>query len=147
MIALTGCYSPELAECRVACASDGDCGDGQTCHPEGLCAGEGVSCNGADAAVTADTPAPDGPPPQTSLRLKIMDMGSVQVAGGETCESMDCTFSVDQGVAVMLVATPANDRIFEKWEEACVGQSSTTCTVTPVGPELKVTAKFKREMP
>lgn len=146
-IALTACYSPELANCTVACGADTDCGDGQRCNAQGLCAGDGVACNAseADAAVTADTQEPDSQVPQTMLRVHVMDQGEVTF-GSHLC-TMDCTVPVDTGVELTLVAAPKPTRIFEKWEEACGGQPTTSCTITPTGNETRVTAKFKKEMP
>lgn len=146
---LGACYSPDLAECTVSCASDGDCGGGQVCT-SGLCAAEGASCTGegADAAVVEpDAPEPDAPLPQTQLRLRVMDQGSVTPSGLTAC-TMDlgeCKYSVAVGVALSLTAEPMGNRVFEKWEEACAGEMTNVCTVTPaMGPELKVTAKFRK---
>jgi hypothetical protein len=146
---LGACYSPDLAECTVSCASDGDCGGGQVCT-SGLCAAEGATCNaeGADAAVVEpDAPEPDAALPQTQLRLRVMDQGSVTPTGKTACtmELMECRYSVDVGVPLTLTAEPEGTRIFEKWDEACAGQMTNVCTLTPMmGPELKVTAKFKK---
>ncbi len=141
---LVGCYSPELADCTVTCSSDGDCGDGQSCGEQGLCSA-GATCTpaGSDAAVTADSPDAT---PQTMLRVKITDQGVVNIPDQTQCtmELSECSYTVDRGVEIQLTAEPLNDRIFEKWEEACTGQLTPTCTITPTGPELKVTAKFKR---
>ncbi len=145
---LAGCYSPELADCAVACSSEADCGDGQTCSEQRLCAGAGVSCNAfeGDAAVTADGPVePDASPPQTMLRIHVTDQGEVRIPGHAPCTMADdCRISVDSGATVTLTAEPLNDRVFEKWEEACEGQLTKTCTLMPTGDEVRVTAKFKR---
>ena len=146
-LALAGCYSPELAERAVACSAEADCGDGQTCNAEGLCASAGVSCRASgDAAVTADAPVePDAPPPQTTLRIHVMDRGEVRLAGHAPCTMEDdCLVLVDSGERVTLTAEPLEDRVFDKWEEACAGQPTKTCTLTPTGTEVRVTAKFKR---
>jgi len=116
-LALAGCYSPELAECAVACSAEADCGDGQTCNAEGLCASAGVSCRASgDAAVTADAPVePDAPPPQTTLRIHVMDRGEVRLAGHAPCTMEDdCLVPVDSGERVTLTAEPLEDRVFDK---------------------------------
>lgn len=146
-LAVAGCYSPELADCAVACRSNADCGDGQACNDQGLCAGAGVTCNAeVDAAVTADSPVePDAPPPQTMLRIHVMDRGEVQLAGHASCTmEADCMIPVDSGERITLTAEPLEERFFEKWEEACAGQLTDTCTLTPTGNEVRVTAKFKK---
>ena len=147
-LVLAGCYSPALADCAVTCGSEADCGDGQTCDEQHLCAGAGVRCNSpeADAAVTADAPLEPDATPQTMLRIHVMDQGEVEVPGHAPCTmDEDCTFAVDEGVPLTLTATPKGNRIFEKWEEACAGQRTSICTLTPTGNETNVTAKFKRE--
>jgi len=168
-LTLVDCYSPDLADCTVTCASDGDCADGQACTA-GRCVREGLSCTtepGVDAlaAVEPDAvqPGPDGPPPdssqpdpdapppppdapsQTSLRVKIKDRGTVTPTGHVTCATMECTYTVDAGVPITLIAVPLPNRIFESWEDGCTGQPTATCTITPmIGPETLVTAKFKK---
>ena len=152
---LAGCYSPELADCTVACGTDNDCGTGQSCVA-GMCASEGVTCSGSpgeDAAVTpedAPMPDPDAPPAEQGvLRIKIGDQGVVHVPGHEPCDSMvapECMYIIERGTPITLDAEPHPNRFFEKWEETpqCMGISDPTCTVTPMGFETRVTAKFKK---
>ncbi len=163
-LALTSCYTPDLADCTVTCAADSDCGGGQRCSPAGICAREGESCAaivGVDASASiepdaaldpdASAPDPDAPPappdapPEpttTMLRVKIKDKGKVTPAGFAACTAGECLYHVALGQAITLTAVPNPNRIFEKWEEACAGQLP-TCTITPTG-STNVTAKFKK---
>lgn len=38
LLGATACYSPELQDCAVTCAADGDCGPGQVCGSDRMCA-------------------------------------------------------------------------------------------------------------
>jgi len=145
---LTACYAPDLADCVVSCTSDSDCGGGQTCTDR-VCARDGVSCTaepGTDAAALEPDAMPDTSTDQTSLRVKIHELGSVTVPGREACTATACTYDVDVGTPITLEAIPAGNRIFEKWEEACTGQLTTTCSITPAtAVESRVTAKFVKD--
>lgn len=172
-LALASCYSPDLADCTVACAADSECGGGQQCNA-GMCAQPGIACTRVDDTVDAlpmtspeqdasvpdanpepdaSTPPPDGPPdppppppPQTTtLRVKIKDQGRVTPSGHQSCApNSECLYTVVVGQPITLEADPNPNRIFEKWEEACSG-SSPSCTITPLaGPQTRVTAKFKK---
>jgi hypothetical protein len=155
LLLLAACYGPELSDCTVTCTSDNDCGGDQRCVA-GLCAAEGQVCTGdppTDGSpvtppdTATDSPPDSGPVPQGILRIKIDDQGKVQVTGHGTCDSQidsTCTFTVPLEVPLTLQATPHTDRFLEKWEEACLDQQGTVCTVTPTESETRVTAKFKK---
>lgn len=150
-----GCYSPDLADCTVACTADSDCADGQTCTDR-MCSRAGVTCSvapGEDAAVTVeDAPPepPDAPDPQQGvLRIKVADQGVVHVQGHDACDSMvqsECMYIVERDVPITLDAEPHQMRFFEKWEEQpqCMGITEPSCTITPAMFETRVTAKFKK---
>lgn len=155
-LTLAGCYAPDLADCTVSCATDGDCGGGQVCTG-GMCSHEGVSCKAAppgvdavamidpDAGIEPDAPEPDAPPPPptTTLRVKIKDRGRVTPSGMAACTQGECTYTVEVGQAITLTADPDPGYRFEKWEEACTGHPLAICTLT-VNTEARVTGKFKK---
>jgi hypothetical protein len=39
LLALAGCYDPELRDCTVTCATPADCAGGQLCSQDGFCVG------------------------------------------------------------------------------------------------------------
>lgn len=110
--ALGGCYAPDLRDCAVSCAADSDCGPGQVCGGDRMCAAPAVAghCEPPrtpDAAVSdaavGDAPRdafvppadaylpphdayvpPDGPT-VVALQLEIKGKGKVDVAGIGTC--------------------------------------------------------------
>jgi hypothetical protein len=117
LMALAGCYSPSLRDCKVSCAAPGDCAGDQVCGEDGLCAapelaGQCGALQGdpidaaarADAAPRPDAAMPPPPPPpppidaapppidappaaMVSLRVQVKGRGSVVVAGVGTCSS------------------------------------------------------------
>ncbi len=153
---LAGCYSPQLRDCVVACASADDCGPGQVCGSDGRCAVPEVagSCSSIAPLPDAglDTPAdaaidmpPDGPP-LALLVVQIAGKGLVTVAGVGTCNYMapahTCTFPVVANTQVQLVASGLEDDRFEKWQSInCTGQGA-TCTTTVVAPSTTAAVKF-----
>lgn len=154
-LTLAGCYSPDLADCTVTCASAADCGGDQVCTA-GVCAREGVSCMvaapGVDAVAMIDPDAgiepdaaPDAPPPPptTTLRVKIRDKGRVTPSGMTACTQGECTYTVEVGQTITLTANADLGYRFEKWEEACTGHPLAVCTIT-VDAETRVTGKFKK---
>lgn len=157
-LALTSCYAPDLADCAVTCGADRDCGGGQVCTA-GTCAREGITCTaipGVDApASVVDASDPDAPhipdssdAPVTTLRVKIKDLGRVTPDGFAACTTGECLYQLPAGQPIALTAVPAANRIFEKWEDACTGQLTPVCTITPTGPaETRATAKFKKPGP
>ena len=159
---LTGCYSPELRDCAVTCAADSDCGPGQVCGGDQMCAAPEIAghCNQrptpdaavpdaavADAAV-ADAASPDAFVPLGILQIGIKGKGRVEVAGIGSCSDAApdhaCTFTVPIGIPRVLHAVPGADFVFDKWEPgACTG-GTPTCTVTPTAFTL-ATARFKHD--
>lgn len=162
LAALAACYSPDVRDCTVSCASSADCAGAQVCGADHLCAMPAIAGTcarqpppGVDAA-TGDAPAledapvvpvdaaidaapmPDAPP-TGALHLKITGHGQL-VAGGNSC-AMDCTFQLPQ-VPIDVVAVAAGDQVLESWTEGpCAGMTTTTCTVTP---PVTVGAKFHK---
>lgn len=154
---LAACYSPDLADCTVTCASDEDCASGQQCSDR-VCSRAGVSCAGGepisgDAAVVVPKdapPEPDGPTTEQGvLRVRVADQGVVHVPGHQDCDSdvtSECMYVVDLAVPITLTAEPHDDRYFDKWEESpvCMGVTEPSCTVTPTVFETRITAKFRK---
>jgi hypothetical protein len=62
---LAGCYSPEVRDCTVTCASSADCAGAQVCNGDHFCAAQGTTCSSVAAshdAALGDTPdASDAP--------------------------------------------------------------------------------------
>lgn len=158
---LSACYSPDVRDCSVTCASSADCAGAQICGADHFCAmpetagtcarQQGMPDAGtapdaardADITPPADAALPDAPPdaPATgALHLKVGGHGQL-VADGHTC-TMDCTFQVPL-VTIDVVAMGLGDQVLDKWTEGpCVGSQSTTCTV--LAP-VTVGAKFHKD--
>jgi hypothetical protein len=157
---LSACYSPDLRDCAVTCASSSDCAGTQVCGADHFCAVPELagSCarqlpdgGAADAPRDAgDTPpadahevpvdaAPPDAPPTGMLHLTVMGHGEL-VAGSHSCTG-DCTYQVPL-VTIDVVAVGHGDQVLDKWTQGpCAGSHSTTCTVTP---PVTVAAKFHR---
>jgi hypothetical protein len=157
LVVLAGCYSPEIRDCTVSCASPHDCVRGQICGRDGLCAAPEIAgrCpsalpdggpshdagSSADATMTADAPA------TVSLHVQISGKGSVIVIGHGTCSSLDpqrgqCTYDIALGIPQTVLATDIQpSEAFSKWISAtCDGQDA-RCTFTPAAATT-VVAKF-----
>jgi len=137
LAALAGCYSPEVKDCTVKCASPNDCGDGQVCGSDGLCAAQKVAGHCADMAATT-----------LSLSIVIMGSGSVAVDELGACDSYTapnhtCTFTVMARTTRMLSAIANNEEHpFKSWAQACTGTSA-SCSLVPVISPTVVEAKFE----
>jgi len=155
---LSGCYSPELRDCAVTCAADGDCGPGQVCGGDQMCAAPEIAghCNPLptpDAAVPHDATvdafvAMVDASTVVVLQIEIKGKGKVEVEGIGSCSdaapSHVCTFTVPIGIPRVLQAVPGQDSVFEKWEPGACAGDNPTCNVTPTAFTL-ATAKFKHD--
>lgn len=162
---VTGCYSPDLRDCTVSCASSADCAPDQVCgsdrmcsSPElaGRCAGPSVSADAGvdamdpivvDAAIMVDAALPVDASTLRVLRIEIGGRGGVTVAGIGMCHFMattlPCEFALTAGVLTSLEAVPDSDNRFDKWESGpCMGQDE-TCTFIPTLLVTDVKAKFR----
>ena len=159
VLVLGACYSPDLRDCTVACASNADCAGGHVCGTQGLCAAPDVSCSvtGPDGSAPTDAPdadamepdarpdaRPDAAPPAmiVALVIEIKGHGSVHVDGSATCGPPMCNLQFPAGTSVTLHALPDDDREFDRWEEACTGMSH-TCSLVLHLPITKARAKFR----
>jgi len=148
LLAVAGCYSPDLRDCTVTCATSADCAGSQVCGTDHFCAvpDKAGTCARAtmpdaampigDAGLPGDAPAavdaaqPDAPA-LGALELVVMGRGQL-VAGAHSCAT-DCTYMLPLD-PIDVVAVGDADQTFEKWTVGpCVGSQSTTCTVTPPG--------------
>lgn len=170
LLLVAGCYSPDLRDCTVSCASSADCAGAQVCRSDHVCAATGATCatssmphdaalggdaNGdplLDAAVPVDArmPPEDAPPPPidappltVDLHLHVDGHGALAFIAG-SC-SMDCHYQVFAGVPVQIYAIAGTDQRLDRWTQGpCAGAHSTSCTVTPTAP-LTVAARFKKD--
>ncbi len=135
--ALAGCYSPDVKDCTVKCASPYDCGDGQVCGSDGMCASQKLAGHCADLSLTA-----------VSLSIVIQGSGRVAVDDLGSCDSDSapdhtCTFTVMARTTHMLSAIANNEEHpFSSWSQACTG-TSPSCSLVPVISPTVVEAKFE----
>lgn len=134
---LAGCYSPDVKDCTVKCESPNDCGDGQECGSDGMCASPKLAGHCADLSATA-----------LSLSVVIDGSGRVTVDELGTCDSdtaphHTCMFTVMARTTRMLSAIASNDEHpFSSWAQACSG-TSPSCSLVPVISPTVVEAKFE----
>lgn len=136
------CFAPETRDCTLKCTGPTDCGDGQQCGSDGLCAAPAV------AGHCATMPVPPSPSDNVELQLAIKGPGDVMVAGVGTCSSSDpqtmgtCTWQVPARVVRQLDAVVTSSHHgFDGWTAGCVGQDP-TCMLMPVMPLTQVGARF-----
>jgi hypothetical protein len=163
------CYSPDLRDCTVSCAAEGDCAAGQVCGSDRFCAVPEIAGRCAslpsdggvqplrDAASVVDaetlTPPPDAPPdaPQTKvLHIKLDGQGGVSVTGIGICDSAppqkgDCRFDIFVAIPLHSEAYPHLGWRFDKWTDGpCKDSEELTCDFTPSGP-TNLNAKYRRD--
>ena len=167
---LASCYSPELSDCALPCASSADCANDQVCTAANLCAAASLSCASAaqpvDASGSPTTPPPPPPrdasvpppdaamvdagPPTTALvTISITGTGSVALAGA-MCLSADaggngtiapCTVEVPIDKPATAMAMSKGGSMFQSWtSQVCAGQMQ-NCMFTPTGPTA-IAAQF-----
>ncbi len=142
------CYSPEIRDCTTTCTGAADCAPGQICGGDGFCAAESVAGTcaqlgpndaGLDAKPVDAKPMLDAAPdafPLVKLSLRIDGRGVVELPGIGECDGgnagTDCVFDVPKALPVTLQAMPKNNWRFDQWFDACAGQLTTTCVLTPM---------------
>jgi hypothetical protein len=159
LLAAGGCYAPDLRDCVVACTSSAECAAAHVCGSDGFCAtaeraghcgmlhdgGDDIDARlDPDARMPADARMADAAGPHVTLTIDVGGKGSVDVGTLGNCSPPPmCTYSVPTGVAIHLVARPAADQRFDKWDGVC-DQQMATCTVIPL-MDGHATAHFKKE--
>ena len=161
---LASCYSPDLRDCTVSCASSADCAGAQVCNASHLCAEKDVACStmttmpprdaASDSTVPADArnappvdaappPPIDAPPPPVIVHLHVDGHGTL-TTGTTVCQD-DCNVSVAPGTPVNVVAQGLGDQHFVGWTMGpCVGSQLPTCALTPT-MNVTVGARFHKE--
>jgi hypothetical protein len=151
VVVLAGCYTPELRDCTVTCASAADCAGDQVCGRDAYCAAPELAGRCADLGTNPDAslPAPDASTPPDAgpmpamLKVEISGMGRVDVPGHPTCVISPCFYLVAVGQQLALTASPEDDFRFDKWEGAPCANQPAACTATAVAPVTAVKARFK----
>lgn len=136
---LSGCYSPELADCAVVCQDSGDCSGDQSCVA-GWCTAS-AAC-GSDAG-NGNTPDAS---PMITLTTSIMGEGKIVIANVGECSNRSpgrmCMWSIAPGAYNFTAVETNDDHEFEKWTSpACAGQD-TRCRAT-LSANTTVSVKFK----
>jgi hypothetical protein len=156
-VALSGCYSPQLQDCAVACASAADCGPGQACGSDGWCAG-GAEVGQCAAPVGEPPPPPPPPPPGDELRVVIEGQGQVEIEPSsldgppvkKTCASTTptgttCAYPMPAGAWATLRQKDGSGWRFDGWSwSACSLGKPRSCLVRTGTGSTLVKAKFLR---
>lgn len=158
-----GCYSPELRDCTLTCASPDDCADGQVCGTDHFCAAPELAgtCSSLpvdagvkprDAAIDAPKmdARPDAGPLQVVLTIAIEGRGRVRVRDVGTCEKAaphkgHCDFVVPWGAFVTVEADAYDDWRLDRW-------TTPVCALVPFDScgfvatqDTSVGVRFRRE--
>ena len=159
---MAACYSPSLPDCAVACASSADCGPGQTCGADGLCAAPDLSCTPLGGTPGPGEPRPDGPPPPDApgdappadptkviLRVRVDRGGKVLVQGQSACAAQgampgDCHYTVPPSAPLQLQAVPLLGYSFDRWTSNECDHQGALCQLTPALSYTEVRARFKQ---
>jgi Divergent InlB B-repeat domain len=107
----------------------------------GSCSGSATTCTVVMSAAKSVTAAFSGSSAQRILTVSVGGAGRV-TGSGIGCGNgvRDCSQAYNNGVNVVLIATPAAGAVFLGWGGACRG-TARTCTVTMTGPRA-VSASF-----
>lgn len=159
------CYSPEVRDCTVSCASAADCTGGQVCGGDQFCAAPEVAgtCMQPDGGVDATRPPSDAAVPVDArpgamadampdawptiqLHVRIEGRGVVMLPAIGTCDASsgqtDCLYAVPQGTAVTLHAIPKNNWQFQEWSSQVCSSQPATCALVADVPTF-VQARFE----
>lgn len=160
---LAGCYSPDLRDCTVSCASSADCAGAQLCSADHLCAAKDVACSTmtttprdastdglTDGRMVADAPRVlDAKPPPIDAPAPIVVHlhvdGHGQLTSGTTSCQSDCDISVARGTPMNVLAQGLGDQVFKGWTQGpCVGSQLPSCSLAPTA-NVTVGAQFHKE--
>jgi hypothetical protein len=111
LVAVSGCYSPEVRECVVGCAATADCVSPLVCGGDGLCASTPVAgwCSNvlADAGSIGDASADAGPTdaeaidsPTTIDAMPAICLAATCIAAGGSCMNDRCVIDRDNSGSV-----------------------------------------------
>ena len=169
VVALAGCYQPEVRDCTIACSFATDCVDGQQCGSDGWCAAPDVagSCDerrdapdamraDAEPPIEIDASVPDAADPDgmpdvvVKLKLIVEGRGKVTVSPlGEDCYgvnngSMTCEYMLGFGSTQHMV--PLEEGGGSQWVGWTTSNCSAQvgeCTLMFTAAETLVVAKFQ----
>jgi hypothetical protein len=136
-LAVAGCYSPDVRDCALPCATSADCAQDQICGSDKMCTSSAVSCESANSDVDAGAgggaiDAMPSPPGMVPVTVTITGTGNVMI-GGVNCMSTSCTVQLAQGMPAMAMAMAKNGDMFTSWTSTvCAGQPM-NCMFTPTG--------------
>jgi len=140
----TGCYSPDVIDCTLACATSADCVENQVCTAAKTCASPSVTCSG-DAPV-------DGGPGGTSVPIAVAITGTGGVTiGPMTCATpgdgsgTTCTLEAPAGMPAIAMAMPKGGEMFMAWTSLVCAEQPMSCTFTPLGPTQLAVAFAKKD--
>lgn len=145
IVGAAGCYSPDLPDCAVTCATDDDCAGDQVCNEQNRCAAAGQTCN-ADTIDAGPGETMDGSMQRmVTLKVMIMGKGKVSVTNVGECEvamgpAPMCEWMVPAG-RYQITATKT-DKDFDKWASILCANQGPTCN-TDILLGGTVIAKFK----
>lgn len=157
------CYSPDVRDCTVTCATSRECTGGQVCGDDHLCSAPGHACSAtpdlSDAAIgdsgSDDLPPdgrPDAPldaaPAMIDLHVHIDGAGRVVLLSGPVCDSDapakgDCHISVRAGVPQTATAEPHDHFMFDRWTSMTCATAGETCVLVPVGA-TSLSVRFRK---
>jgi hypothetical protein len=127
ILAIAGCYAPDLAPCTVQCA------DGETC-PDGEACGTDHFCHASGDHGTCTTPL-------VTLTIQLLGTGTGAVRDGNTIDcGSRCTATVLPGTSFQLTAYPTSGSRLSTWSGGgCVGGAS--CS-TQIDADTTIVATF-----
>jgi hypothetical protein len=169
VVALAGCYQPEVRDCTIACSFATDCADGQKCGSDGWCAAPPVAgtCDerrenpdampiDAEPPIEIDASAPDAQPdamPDVVVKLTVIveGRGKVRISPlGEDCIGMNNT-SVECGpfllgfesVQHLVPLQEGGGSEWVGWTTDNCSAFPNECTLTLTAAETLVVGKFQ----
>ena len=170
LAATAACYSPDLRDCVVTCASSSDCAGGQQCGADHFCASPARAGHCAqppdqdaglvvDAPIDARRPPPppdarpdaaiDAGPSYVKLHVTIDGQGTVALDGGGSCSAGPmamggCILLAPADQPATLHAMPAAGQRFDRWTSmTCSGQGETCVFLATM--DVDIAARFRKE--
>jgi hypothetical protein len=148
LVGVAGCYSPDVSDCTLPCATSADCVENQVCGADKTCASPMVSCSdggsSGDSSVDAMPMSPPPPPAMVPVTVTITGTGDVMI-GATNCMSTSCTFQLAQGMPATAMAMAKNGDMFTSWTSTVCAAQPMNCMFTPTEP-TEIAVLFSKKL-
>jgi hypothetical protein len=155
VLALAGCYEPQLASCTVACERATDCATGQRCSDDGFCVGDEIASSCEDVLDPPDARPIDGAQSTgdaaatATVRVVVEGVGKIRLlpidleCRAQTSSGATCLYVVGIDAALEAEARDHMMWRFASWTSpSCPDAHDPTCDFVASAGVTQVSATF-----